>query len=225
MIIDNNALFGLTDQHVNIHSDGHAVHQSVEVPFDALRLAAQNAGFDLRLASSFRPFERQLAIWNAKFCGAKPILDDTGATVDIQHMDEWSICKAILRYSALPGTSRHHWGTDFDFYDGNALPKGYQLQLIAPEYELSGPCAPLTQWLMGEAEQHGFFFPYRNDLGGVAPEPWHISHRAVAGNYQAELNVKGVCDLLTDTDIEGKHAILTHMDEIFERFIHNIAEQ
>ena len=118
-------------------------------------------------------------------------MDDQGKPVDIHQLDEWSLCKAILRYSALPGTSRHHWGTDFDFYDG-ALPKGYQLQLIEDEYQHHGPCAELAHWMMANAEHYGFYFPYRADLGGVACEPWHISYFAVANNFQGELKEKAL---------------------------------
>ena len=60
MIIDANALFGLSEDHLITHSDGHMLHEAVELPFEALRLAAQKAGFDLRLASSYRSFERQI---------------------------------------------------------------------------------------------------------------------------------------------------------------------
>ena len=35
--------------------------------------------------------------------------------------------EAILRWSALPGASRHHWGTDLDLIDAHAIqPGGHQ---------------------------------------------------------------------------------------------------
>jgi LAS superfamily LD-carboxypeptidase LdcB len=129
-----------------------------------------------------------------------------------------------MQYSALPGTSRHHWGTDIDFYDENALPEGYELQLIESEYDHRGPCAALTHWLMSNAAQYGFFFPYRHYLGGIACEPWHISYFEVANRYLAQLQPQSIAVLLTDTDIEGKSAILTHIDEIFTRFVTNISD-
>lgn len=223
MIVDTNALFGLTTDHLQERSDGFFVNSEVQTPLAALRQAALQAGFDLKLASSFRSFERQLTIWNTKFCGARPILDVSGKVVDIRNMDDWEICQAIMLYSALPGTSRHHWGTDFDFYDAKALPPGYELQLIESEYDHHGPCAPLTHWLMANAAEFGFFFPYRHYLGGIACEPWHISYFAVADRYQSQLDPQRISVLLSDSDIEGKAAIVAHMDEIFNRFVANIS--
>ena len=37
-----------------------------------------------------------------------------------------SECDAILLWSALPGASRHHWGTDFDVFDRAAVPPDYR---------------------------------------------------------------------------------------------------
>ena len=36
----------------------------------------------------------------------------------------------ILEWSALPGASRHHWGSEFDVFDLAALPEGYRVQLL-----------------------------------------------------------------------------------------------
>jgi LAS superfamily LD-carboxypeptidase LdcB len=223
MIVDTNALFGLKTAHLQENSNGFFINSEVEAAYKALQAAAHEAGFDLKPASSYRSFERQLAIWNGKFCGVRPILDIDGKVVDIRPLDDWQICQAIMQYSALPGTSRHHWGTDIDFYDGNALPEGYELQLIESEYDHHGPCAALTHWLMTNAAQYGFFFPYRHYLGGIACEPWHISYFEVANRYLSQLQPQSVAVLLTDTDIEGKSAILSHIDEIFTRFVTNIS--
>jgi LAS superfamily LD-carboxypeptidase LdcB len=43
------------------------LHRDVVAPFKALRAAAAADGIDLVAFSSFRDFERQLAIWNGKF--------------------------------------------------------------------------------------------------------------------------------------------------------------
>src|SRR5690606_27466006 len=37
--------------------------------------AAQAAGIGLTVVSSYRDFDRQVAIWNAKFAGQRPMLD------------------------------------------------------------------------------------------------------------------------------------------------------
>jgi len=39
---------------------------------------------------------------------------------------------SILRWSALPGTSRHHWGTDLDIIDAKALTAEMKVQRYLP---------------------------------------------------------------------------------------------
>ncbi|WP_350595574.1 M15 family metallopeptidase, partial [Pseudoalteromonas sp. 45-MNA-CIBAN-0466] len=87
-------------------------------------------------------------------------------------------CIAIMLYSALPGASRHHLGTDLDIYDKSAVSDDYVLQLSPNEYQQGGPFAKLSQWLDTHLAEFGFYRPYQYDLGGVAPELWHISHIA-----------------------------------------------
>ncbi|MFT5163232.1 MAG: LAS superfamily LD-carboxypeptidase LdcB [Alteromonadaceae bacterium] len=222
MNIDDNALFGLNQDHLNALGDGHFVNSQAQKNLTGLTQAAQAAGFSLKLASSFRPFERQLAIFNGKFNGIRPILDLNADEVDISTMDDWQKCQAILLYSALPGSSRHHWGTDFDFYDGKTLPNGYQLQLIEQEYTGNGPFTPLAQWLITHAGVHGFYFPYQQFNGGVASEPWHISYYPLASQYLAQLTVKRLSVLIEHSQICAKATILANMDEIFSRYVNNI---
>ncbi len=62
---------------------------------------------------------------------------------------------AILRWSALPGGSRHHWGCDFDVYARNLLPPGTQLQLEPWEY-LEGHQLAFYQWVEANLDSFGF---------------------------------------------------------------------
>ncbi len=149
---------------------------------------AKNSGLNLSVASGYRDYGRQLAIFNAKMRGERPVYGDTGALISKQSRtsDEW--LHAILRYSALPGTSRHHWGTDFDIWDPSAVSAGYALQLHASEYNDEGPFAPLSDWLtslISKDDAEGFYRPYTGEAGGVAPEPWHLSHRPSARGFQS----------------------------------------
>ena len=47
--------------------------------------------------------------------------DDAGRAVVLAHLSPLEQLQAILRFSALPGTSRHHWGTDLDVYDAAVI--------------------------------------------------------------------------------------------------------
>ena len=69
-----------------------------------------------------------------------------------------------MLFSALPGASRHHWGTDFDFYDKAAITNKYQIRLQQDEYSEGGRFAALTAWLDDNMAQFGFYKPY-DELG------------------------------------------------------------
>ena len=151
--------------------------------FNVLREDAREAGFDLAVASSFRSYERQLAIWNGKASGVRPVHDDAGRPVAMAELAPVAQLHAILRYSAIPGASRHHWGTDLDVYDAAAVKADYQLQLSPREVAPGGVFDRLHCWLdqrMAAGESRGFFRPYGSDNGGVAPERWHLSYAPLA---------------------------------------------
>ena len=49
-----------------------ALHYEAAASFLAMRDAAQRDGIDLAARSSFRDFDTQLTIWNAKWSGERP---------------------------------------------------------------------------------------------------------------------------------------------------------
>jgi len=198
---------------------GIAVHPRLVAPLTELVEEARSAGFDLRVASGFRSIDRQCQIWNAKAAGLRPVLDDAGEPLSIDELTPMSLVFAILRWSALPAASRHHWGTDIDVYDHAALPAGHSLQLT--QAECDGPFAGFHGWLDEYLSKPDamFFRPYVNPLGGVAPEPWHLSFAPVATQFQRTLDRASLLALVLSLDIALKDEIECHFDEIFERFI------
>ncbi|MDG2048134.1 MAG: M15 family metallopeptidase [Halioglobus sp.] len=177
--LNRRQLTGLDETHLVTLAGGHRLQSEVALAFTALQSDARRAGFDLTIASSFRPFDRQLAIWNGKADGSRPIYDDQGRLVSIEPLSRTDQLHAILRFSAIPGTSRHHWGTDLDVYDAAAVPSDYPLQLSPVEAGPGGVFDRLHCWLdarLAAGESHGFFRPYGKDRGGVAPERWHLSY-------------------------------------------------
>src|SRR6185437_11393328 len=121
---------------------------------------------ELAIVSSFRDFARQAAIWNAKFRGERALLDRWGAPLEATKLSESERVAAILLWSALPGASRHHWGTDFDVIDRAAVPPDYRPALTAEEFTGAGPFARLNDWLGANLGDYGFFRPYLTDRGG-----------------------------------------------------------
>ena len=214
-------LLGLDESHLILVGRGpHRLTAATAAAFNDMQVAAAYEGFNLQAASSWRSFERQLAIWNGKWRGERPLLDADNQPLDALQLDDMERLHAILRWSALPGTSRHHWGTDLDIYDPDCLPVGTRLALEPWEYEAGGWFADLGEWLGDHMADFGFFLPYAKPLDaaqGVAYEPWHISFAPESGEQRLDPNALALC--LQQADIEGKECILAHLDEILARYV------
>ena len=199
-----------------------SLHKEVVLPFLTLHMAALGDGIDLRPASSFRDFDRQLAIWNGKCRGERELRGSDGALLDARAMRLEELVDAILTWSALPGASRHHWGTDFDAYDAAAVPPGYVVQLSAEEFGRGGVFSRLNLWLDEHAEEYGFFRPYVGFRGGVRPEPWHLSHAAVAEAALGQFRVEMLQQALDGAGLEGYEVVKERLPELFARYVCNI---
>jgi LAS superfamily LD-carboxypeptidase LdcB len=195
------------------------LHTQVRIPFLNLRAAAAAAGFDLVPQSSYRDFDRQLKIWNAKFNGEAPVNDLSGRPIEAIALSPAKRIDAILLWSALPGASRHHWGTDLDLIDRAAIQPGYRVQLLAAEYAPSGPFGPLSAWLEANAARFGFFRPYRGVLSGVQPEAWHFSFAPLAEPARRALRVEELRNALRDAPLAGKDSVLGRLEELHERYV------
>ena len=218
--MNSDCLLGLNDQHVvALNEAGHRLHPAAKTAFMAMQTAAAEAGFNLQPASSYRDFARQLAIWNGKFDGQRPVLDAASRPLDALSLSAEQRIMAILHWSALPGTSRHHWGSDLDVYDPHLLPADTTLALEPWEYEVGGYFYPLSQWLQANMARFGFYLPFVKPNGGVAIEPWHLSYRPIADRCAGQLTPALVAEALSSQQISGKAHILSQLDEIFSRFI------
>lgn len=203
---------------------GGRIHRDALHAFRELRLAALAEGFDLTILSGFRSFERQLSIWNRKAAGELAVLDSDARPLDIATLSDRELAFAILRWSALPGASRHHWGTDIDVYDAAAMPPEYEVELVPAEVNAGGIFAPLHEWLdtrMAAGTAFGFFRPYDQDRGGVAPERWHLSYAPIASAYLRMLTPALLRETLAAADMRLKDVVLEHLAEIYERFVVN----
>lgn len=157
-------LLGIDERHL-IHHDAHQLTPNTADAFCAMQTAALQDGIDLQLVSAYRSFVRQQQIFEDKYT---------------RFTSEGLIPKAaiqrILEYSTIPGTSRHHWGTDIDITDANA-PKQKRL-LVAEKFHNNGPFARLHQWMQANAQRFGFYLVYTDDASrtGFAYEPWHYTY-------------------------------------------------
>jgi LAS superfamily LD-carboxypeptidase LdcB len=220
LILSPEQLTGRVRSHVvDLPEPPCTLHPQAAAAFLALRAQAASVGIDLIAASSFRDFERQLLIWNDKFYGRRPLLDAAEKPLNRADMDEETLVRAILIWSALPGASRHHWGTEIDVIDQAALPSGHRPALVQQEYAPGGVFERLGAWLPRHCADHGFFRPYDEDRGGVRPEPWHLSYAPVSGNALARLTVQVLEQALRGVDLGGAAVVRQHLPAIHARYV------
>ena len=217
-------LLGKTREHlVPLEGTKYFVHHQMLHDFLKLQHQAKLDGFDLQIASAFRDYDRQLKIWNAKARGERQLYDDQERPLDYSKLSPTEIVFAILRWSALPGCSRHHWGSDIDVFDANTQ-KPEDVKLVPSECIGDGPATKLHDWLdakMSHKQSFGFFRPYVTDIGGVSPERWHLSYypisRRVIDVYTFSLFKRNI----QDSDVMFKDIILEHAEEIYRRYLMN----
>ncbi len=223
-------LIGQTEEHLCSRAEaeelGASIHVDAVEPFHRLQDEARIAGFKAEIYSGYRGFEKQLSIWNRKATGQLTVLDSDASPLDIDRLSEEELLFAILRWSALPGASRHHWGTDIDVIDAAARPAGYVVELVPEEVDSGGMFGPFHDWLdtrIAASSAFGFFRPYDQDRNGVAPERWHLSYAPVTRLYEKQLTLDLLRETILEAEIELKGVLLQNLDEIYSRFVMNTA--
>jgi LAS superfamily LD-carboxypeptidase LdcB len=222
--LDDFELTGRAHTHVLALPGGACrLHPAAAGAWLAMQAAAQAEGLALVAVSGFRDFDQQLAIWNAKFRGERPLLDRHSHPLMATALEEPERVAAILVWSALPGASRHHWGSDCDVVDRAALRDGEVPRLLDADFAPGGRHARLAEWLARHAVDYGFFRPYDRDRGGVQPEPWHLSFAPVAGPALARMNSGLLAEALAGVEIGGRETILRSLPELFGRYVAAVA--
>lgn len=150
--------------------DTYYLHKKTYAAFQRMWEAAMNDGIKLVIISATRNFDRQKMIWEAKWTGARKI--ENGSNAAEKYPDPVARALKILEYSSMPGTSRHHWGTDIDLND-----------LDNRTFE-EGPGRQIYEWLVNNAATFGFCQPYStkgpNRPHGYNEEKWHWSYMPLA---------------------------------------------
>lgn len=156
--------------------------------YQAMEQAARQAGIKLTIISATRTFSEQKRIWEDKWHGREKLNGGNLATAHVDHGDR---AREILRFCAMPGTSRHHWGTDID------------LNRLQNSYFASGEGGEVYQWLTENGGDYGFYQPYtahgeqRGHLG-YHEEKWHWSYCPTAINL-----LERYLDLISYPDLTG----------------------
>lgn len=198
------------------------VHQKVVKPLTKLIAALENADLPIKVISHWRSFDHQAAIWQKKWRGERPLLDKHSKPLMIDQLTEQQKLEALCFWSALPGTSRHHWGTDFDIFLSEPIAHGHNVELVQSEFDNGGVCEPLNHWLDKHLTEFDFYRPYSEYRGGVCPEPWHISYRPVAETLLNEIRATEVALLVRQCNLPGGETLLNELQDYLQNYVFNV---
>jgi LAS superfamily LD-carboxypeptidase LdcB len=186
-------LIGKDESNIVGNSYTTKMHREAAIAFQNMKLEAAKESIDIELVSAYRSFQRQKEIYEAKYKkyssqGLAPII----------------AIKKIIEYSTIPGTSRHHWGTDIDIIDGNAKPRPRSV-LEAKLFHGEGPFCKIKDWLTENAASFGFYEVYTNDANrrGFKYEPWHFSYAPLSKPMLLEYKKLDIKKILQQEKIFG----------------------
>ena len=180
----NDSLFVLVNK--NLANKEIYLNRVAYDSFVEMHIQAKKDSIDLRILSGLRNFDDQKNIWIRKWNS-------------LSNLDSISKALKILEYSSMPGTSRHHWGTEVDL---NSLNNSY--------FE-SGKGEKEYNWLCSNACKYGFYQPYTNrkNRTGYNEEKWHWSFLPLSKLYLNEYNksvkiedIKGFKGALTSFELK-----------------------
>ena len=150
--------------------EGLLLRKDTYEAFLAMYEAAQAEGIQLVIRSATRNFNYQKGIWERKWTGQQKLSSGEHAAQAFPDPKERAL--EILKYSSMPGTSRHHWGTDID------------LNAFNNRYFEEGQGQKIYAWLTAHAPGFGFCQPYSpkgpERPNGYNEEKWHWSYLPVA---------------------------------------------
>ena len=158
---------------------GHYLRQEAFDAYKKMYEAARKENISLVIRSASRNFDYQKRIWNRKWKDKRNSIPDSKKRV-----------LNILQYSSMPGTSRHHWGTEVDLNSFNN------------QWFTYGKGLKLFNWMTNNAHKYGFHRPYtaknKDRLTGYNEEKWHWSYTPLSKLMLADAN-----GLITDDKISG----------------------
>ena len=190
--IDYKTLLGI--EHSNLVGDSIKLEKNTFIAMEKMRKAALLDGVKIKVVSGFRDFERQKQIWNRKF---KKFTTEN-------NLSDLDAIKEIIRFSTIPGTSRHHWGTEIDVIDEDF--KNEKNLLISKKYEEGGIFEKLKKWMDNNSQKFGFYLTYDNNINrkGFEYEPWHYSYLPESKRYLKSFLKIDIVEIISKVDIEGK---------------------
>lgn len=174
--------------------------------FIRMQKDARKQGIQIHLLSGYRSFNRQKTIWNNKYMKYTRMGYSPEKAIEL-----------IIEKSSMPGTSRHHWGTDLDIVDvQKVLPKS---PLNEDYFHDDNYFGEFRVWMEENAAKHGFVMTYTNDpkRHGVDYEPWHFSYAPLSRTYLDELLKIDVIEILNTSNVYGSKHISNRVWQNYKR--------
>ena len=183
------ALFG---EGINLRKEAHDA-------FLEMKKAAYSDGIDIKIVSSYRNYNRQEVIWDRKYMR---YTEDDG-------MDPLKAIDKIIEYSTIPGTSRHHWGTDIDIIDGYRKTDGDVL--VAEKFGIDGPFEDFKKWMDENSNKFDYYLVYTNEpkRRGFKYEPWHYSFAPISIPMLTAYRRLNILQLLRQEELYGSEHFTT----------------
>lgn len=198
--------------------DLYQIHPEALLELKKLQSAAREADIHIEVASAYRNFDKQLAIWNAKASGKRTLLTREEKILNFDTASNQEILEAIMAWSAIPGASRHHWGTEIDIYDKSVKPRD---QLALTINECNEDFSKLYVWIDENLNRFKFHRPYKEDLGGVSVEPWHLSFTPISLQCEQHYTLDIFKQNIDESQLLFKDFVLEKIEEIYERYVIN----
>ncbi|MGB5436387.1 MAG: M15 family metallopeptidase [Maribacter sp.] len=186
-------------EEIQLYGEGIQLRKEAHDAFLAMKKAAYSDGIDIKIVSSYRNFDRQESIWERKYIkyteedGLEPL-----AAID-----------KIIEYSTIPGTSRHHWGTDIDIIDGYRNANG---DVLVPEkFEAGGPFEDFKKWMDENSQKFDFHIVYTDDprRRGFKYEPWHYSYAPISIPMLKAYRRLNILQLMREEEFYGSEHFTT----------------
>ncbi|MCX2680399.1 M15 family metallopeptidase [Galbibacter sp. EGI 63066] len=191
----------------DLHGEGIGLQKEAYDAFLKMRAAAKKEGIEIKVVSGYRNFNRQKAIFERKYKRYTADGLSPEAAID-----------KIVEYSTIPGTSRHHWGTDIDIIDNAA---GINKNVLDPDkFVGNGPFCELREWLEEHANSFGFYIVYTDapDRKGFKYEPWHYSYAPISKPMLRAYKKLDVKSILVGEQLLGSEHLSS---EFMEAYIKN----
>jgi LAS superfamily LD-carboxypeptidase LdcB len=136
--------------------NGYYLRKSAFEAFKKMHEDARRDGVKLIIRSATRNFDYQKRIWERKWRAQK------------KSRSAINKARNILKLSSMPGSSRHHWGTEID------------LNAFRNDWFDHDQGLKLFRWMNANASKYGFHRPYTKKDSerptGYNEERWHWSY-------------------------------------------------